>query len=89
MMADEFEYSAQSVLTPSEHTFAVTPDDNSPLLTVPKYLYVGVAGSVTLRSQDASEDVVFENVPAGGYIYARASHVRATGTTAASIVACA
>ena len=88
-MADEYRSAAQTVMTPSENAFAVTPDDESPLPSVPKYLYVGSGGRVALRTIDASDDVVFENVPAGGYIYVRASHVRATGTTAAAIVGCA
>jgi len=88
-MSDKFQRSAQSALTPSENAFAVAPHDIDPLLTVPKYLYVGGAGRVTLRAMDAVDDVVFENVPAGGYIYVRASHVRSTGTTATSIVGCA
>lgn len=88
-MADRFEFAAQSVLSPSENAFAVLPDDNAPLVEVPKYLYVGGAGAVTLRAKDATSDVVFENVPAGGYIYVRASHIRASGTTATAIVACA
>ena len=88
-MSDKFQNSAQSVLTPSENAFAVAPDDNEPLESVPKYLYVGFGGAVTLRALDATNDVVFENVPAGGYIYVRATHVRASGTTATSIVACA
>lgn len=88
-MADKFEGSAQSVLTPAENAFAVTPHDSNQLQTLPKYLYVGIGGRVTLRTRDAAGDVVFENVPSGGYIYARASHVRATGTTASAIVACA
>ena len=81
--------SVQSVLTPSENAFAVSPHDITPLASVPKYLYVGGAGKVTLRALDSTTDVVFENVPAGGYIYVRASHVRATGTTATAIVGCA
>lgn len=88
-MADKFAQSARSVLSPSEQTFAVVPHDTDPILAVSKYLYIGTAGNVTLRTKDADSDVVFENVPAGGYIYARVSHVRATGTTAASIIGCA
>ncbi|MEE4207779.1 MAG: hypothetical protein V2I43_00750 [Parvularcula sp.] len=88
-MSDQFENTAQSVLSPSEHAFAVSPSDTDPLAFVPKYLFVGIAGSVTLRTRDSDTDVVFENVPAGGYLYVRASHVRATGTTASAIVACA
>ncbi len=88
-MTDEFEGSTQSVLTPSENAFPVVPNDSNPLPSVPKYLYVGGAGRVTLRTRDSAADVVFENVPAGAYLYVRASHVRATGTTATAIVACA
>ena len=88
-MIDKFEGSAQSVLTPSENAFPVTPSDDSALSLVPKYLYIGGTGRVTLRAKNGATDVVIENVPAGGYIYVRASHVRATGTTATAIVACA
>lgn len=88
-MVDKFNGSTQSVLTPSEYAFAVTPHDTAALQTLPKYLYVGSGGDVTLRTADATIDVVFENVPNGGYIYVRASHVRATGTSASAIVACA
>ncbi|WP_354323970.1 hypothetical protein [Porphyrobacter sp. MBR-155] len=42
-----------------------------------------------MRTRDAASDVVFENVPAGGYLFVRATHVRQAGTTAAAIVACA
>jgi hypothetical protein len=88
-MSDQFQTTTQSLLTPSEQAFAVLPDDNQPLMAVPKYLYVGGGGQVTLRPVGAASDVVFENVPAGGYLYVRASHVRAAGTTATAIVACA
>lgn len=88
-MSDEFEFSAQSPLTPSEHAFPVTPDDLAALPAVPKYLYVGTGGTVVLQSKDGASDVTFSNVPNGGYLYIRATHVRATGTTAADIVACA
>jgi len=88
-MSDKFQGTAQSLLTPSEHAYAVTPNDNTALVIVPKFLYIGGAGNVTLRTKDSASDVVFMDVPAGGYLYVRASHVRATGTTATAIVACA
>ncbi|MBV7258275.1 spike base protein, RCAP_Rcc01079 family [Erythrobacter crassostreae] len=88
-MSDEFATLAQSPLTPSEHAFAVTPDDVVALPTIPKYLYVGTGGSIALRTKDASADVSFLNVPDGGYLYVRAEFVRASGTTATDIVACA
>lgn len=88
-MADEFAAFKQSPLTPSENAFAITPSDSAPLPVTVKYLYVGVAGTVKLRAMDSASDVVFQNVPAGSYVYVRASHVRATGTTASAIVGCA
>jgi len=88
-MNDEFELFSQTPATPSEHAFAVTPDDVSALPSVVKYLYVGTGGDVTLRTRDSDADVVFRNVPSGGYVFARASHVRATGTTATDIIGCA
>lgn len=88
-MTDRFKQMARSANTPSEHAFTVSPSDTVPLEAVPKYIYVGGGGSVTLRATDSRDDVVFENVPSGSYLYVRASHIRATGTTATAIVACA
>lgn len=88
-MSDEFGSFAQSPTTPSEYAYVVVPADASALPAVPKFLYVGSGGDVTLRTVDAEADVVFRNVPAGGYLFVRASHVRASGTTAGDIVACA
>ena len=88
-MSDEFARFSQSPATPSENAYPAVPHDVEPLPAAAKYLYVGIGGNVALRTIDAGTDVVFENVAAGSYIYARASHVRATGTTAGSIVVCA
>lgn len=88
-MTNQFEGMADTVLTPSQNAFAVVPSDSAALPAVPKFLYIGGTGNVTLRAMDATADVVFANVPAGGYLYVRATHVRAAGTTATAIVACA
>lgn len=88
-MSDDYAAYGSSTSTPSENAYPVTPNDTVALTMIPKYLYVGRAGNVTLRTMDASSDVVFENVPAGSYLFVRAIHVRAAGTTASAIVACA
>lgn len=88
-MADKFQGYSASMLTPSENAYPVVPDDVQPLAFVPKYLYIGTAGNVALRTTDSAADVLFKNVPAGAYLFVRASHVRANGTTASSIIACA
>jgi hypothetical protein len=80
-------YAAQdSVEAPSRNAFMAVPHDLTPLPAVSKALYIGTAGDVTLRPVDASADVVYRNVPAGKYLVIRASHIRATGTTATDIV---
>ncbi|MDJ0979373.1 MAG: hypothetical protein QNI87_12675 [Erythrobacter sp.] len=88
-MLDKYERFASSTVTPSEEAFAIVPNDTETLPVVPKFLYVGGAGDVVLRSMNSEVDVIFKNVPAGAHLFVRASHVRATGTTASAIVACA
>jgi len=86
-MADRFSHLADSTSSPSRSMFSVTPHDGNPLPTLPKALYVGQGGDIVLRCIDDGADVTFRNVPTGSIIRARASHVRATGTTAAYILA--
>ena len=86
-MTDRFSNVFDDVSAPSRSVRSVTPHDSNALPVLPKALYVGTAGDVTLRCIDDSSDVIFRNVPAGSVICARASHVRATGTTAADILA--
>ena len=86
-MTDRFEHVTDTPNSPSRSVLPVTPDDAAPLPQLPKALYVGTGGDVALRCVDDQADVVFRNVPAGGLIRARARFVRATGTTAAHILA--
>lgn len=86
-MTDDFSDRSDSVLAPSRSAAMVVPSDAQPLARLPKALYVGTGGHVTLRCVDDATDVVFRNVPAGAIVRARPSHVRATGTTATDIVA--
>jgi hypothetical protein len=65
---------------------AVVPHDVNALADVPKALFVGTGGNITLRGAGTS-DLVFKNVPDGSVLPFRAQFVRATGTTAADIVA--
>jgi hypothetical protein len=75
-----------SALAPSTAPFAVTPHDSDPLPSVPKGIFVGVGGDVRLRGVGGAADVTYRNLADGAYIAVRASHVRATGTTAADLV---
>jgi hypothetical protein len=76
-----------SPLGAASHAFAVTPHDSNALAAIPRALYVGTGGTITLRLADDSADVVLKNVQGGQVLDVQASYVRATGTTAADIVA--
>ena len=89
MPIDSFAQHADSVFAPARAPYAVSPSDADPLPVVPKALYVGTGGDVVLRGAGAAADVTFRNIASGALIDVRASHVRATGTTATDIVALA
>ena len=86
-MADEFQTFADSVSGPATRAAAVVPHDVDPLSEIPKALYVGTGGSVTLRGSGGGADATFKNVASGSYLLVRAQFVRATGTSATDSVA--
>ena len=75
------------VTAPASAAEAVTPHDTNALAEYSRGLYVGGAGNITCRLVDDTNDTVFTAVPSGAILPIRVSHVRATGTTATSIVA--
>jgi hypothetical protein len=86
-MDDEYGDYAPNLLTASRKPYAIVPHDTNPLPIVPKGIYVGTGGAVTLRGVDAGADVTYRNLADGSYVAVRASHVRATGTTATNLIA--
>lgn len=89
MAIDAYRSSADPVVGGSRAPFTVVPDDTHELAVIPKALYVGTGGAITLRGVQGSADVVFKNVGNGQVLDVRAQFVRATGTTATDIVALA
>lgn len=85
---DRFDRALDAVTSPARDAFAVTPHDTNPLPRLPKALLVGSAGTIALRAVDSAADVVV-GVVSGQLVPIRASHVRATGTSAGQIVALA
>lgn len=85
-VVDPFARHADAPANPARDAFMVAPDDEAPLPRLPKALLVGTAGTLTLRPVAASGDIAF-SVQAGQIVPIRASHVRATGTSAGEIVA--
>jgi hypothetical protein len=87
MMSDQFASFADHVAAPAMRAVAVVPHDANALAEVPKALFVGTGGNLVLRGAGGGADVLFKNVASGSVLPIRASHVRATGTSAADIVA--
>jgi hypothetical protein len=86
MPSDQFSTFSDSPDAPAAQAFAIVPSDSAELQAVTKAIYVGSSGDVTLRPLRAVADVTYRNVPDGAYLTIRASHVRATGTTASDLV---
>lgn len=84
---DNFSQNADSVTAPARAPYAITPHDTNPLPVFPKAIYVGTGGTIILRGVDGTADVTLKNVQAGQELAIRARFIRATGTTAADLVA--
>lgn len=73
--------------TAAERVEVLTPHNTNEVSAfIPRGIYVGGAGNVTLRAIGSSVDTVFTNVPAGSVLKVRAQFVRATGTTATNML---
>lgn len=72
---------------PATRLRAVTPSDTLDLDFIPKALYIGTGGNISIIALEDSVAVTISNVAAGSILPIRAKFVRATGTTASGIVA--
>jgi hypothetical protein len=71
---------------PAKRLRAITPHDTNELAFVPKALFVGVGGTISLIAQEDTAAVSL-TVLSGAIIPVRAKIVKTTGTTASGIVA--
>ncbi|SNS16492.1 hypothetical protein SAMN06295912_10266 [Sphingomonas laterariae] len=85
-MADAFATNADAVHAPATRAAAIVPHDSNALTDITKAIYVGSAGDLTVRASRDGADHVWRAVPAGSILPIRASHVRASGTTAADLL---
>jgi len=86
-MTDQFQNNADQVSAPATRAVAVTPHDSNALNDIPKALFVGTGGNIAMRGVNGAADQSWKNVPSGSVLPFRAQYVRATGTTAADILA--
>lgn len=87
MPHDDFASLSDSPVSPARRASAIQPGD-APLAPLPRAIFVGGAGDITLRAVDSPVDVTLA-VQAGQILPLRAAYVRAAGTTATGLVALA
>lgn len=85
-MADAYSTYPDLSSSPARRLRTVTPSDGADLADLPKALFVGGAGTITLIAADDSTSVQL-TVAAGALLPIRAKRVLATGTSATLIVA--
>lgn len=85
-MPDPFAAHQPGLTSPAAHALAVTPSDALPLPQTCRAVYIGSSGNLA-AVMASGESLGFTGLQ-GGMIYPlRLSQIRATGTTAGSIVA--
>lgn len=85
MQTNRFQ-SSDSLTSPARNSFDIAPDDATELPELPKAIYVGTGGDISMRLIDSAADVTFRNVPSGYILDVRAQFVRSTGTTAVDLL---
>ena len=84
-MADQHQFAAEGLTSPADNAAAVTPSDSTDLAFTSRALYVGGAGNIVCTMLGGG-DVTFAAVPAGSILPVRVTRVKATSTTATSII---
>lgn len=85
-MSDFYKNHARGLSSPAENAAPVTPADAGALAQTSRALYVGQGGDLAVEMLGGGS-IVLGNVPAGALLPLRVTRVRATGTTAARIIA--
>ncbi|QQR35429.1 hypothetical protein JI749_13850 [Devosia oryziradicis] len=84
-MPDQFSSHAPGLESPAAHGFAITPSDGADLADVTRAIYVGGSGSLSLTLLSGA-NVTLTGVAGGTLLPLRARAIKATGTTATSLV---
>lgn len=88
---DRYGSYADSVQSSCRRWSTITPSDTVDLTELPKAIYVGGAGDITMIGVDApaaATGIAWKGVPAASMLPVRPRRVLATGTTATLIVGC-
>lgn len=74
-----------NIMSSSRKFFGIVPSDSAALPTIPKGVYVGGGGNITMRGADG-DDVVLVAVQAGSLLPISPTLIKAAGTTATFLV---
>ena len=83
---DAFDTHSNTLVAPIRDAAAVTPSDSTDLPHLPRALWVGSGGSLSVVTA-GGQTVRFDGVPNGTMLPVRAARVRASGTNAGAILA--
>ncbi len=84
-MADQHSGFVEGLTSPADNAAAVTPSDSTDLAYTSRALYIGGSGNVVVTMAGGG-DVTFSAVTAGAILPIRVTRVKATNTTATSII---
>jgi hypothetical protein len=87
MGTDTFEDLTEGLDSPYVKAAAITPHNTNELTTYTRAIYVGASGNISMTLVDDSSPVTFVAAQTGAILKVRAKIVRATGTTATSLIA--
>ena len=83
---DKFSEFPTTLIAPARDAEAIIPSDSLDLASLPRALYIGQGGTVSVRMA-GGQTVQFLGVQAGSFLPIRAKGINATGTTAAGLLA--
>lgn len=86
MVEDPSRYRDDTLSSPAEHAFGITPSDVNDLTYVTRGLYIGTAGNVTCILEGDTDSVTFSSLAVGVVHPLRVRQVLATGTSAGALV---
>lgn len=86
-MSDPFASNFAALGRPAFRAEPITTSDTVALTDIPQGIYVGTGGTIVMRGENDTADRTWKNIPAGSIVPFRAAYIRATGTTAADMLA--
>lgn len=84
-MGDQFGKHNKGLTSPADKATAITPNDSTDLVDVPRGIYVGGTGNIVATINGV--DLTFNNAQAGTILPIRPTRIKATNTTATGLIA--